>query len=642
HHTVLLQQSGDPMTVKTGSSIQHNQDHAGTASVPWYKIVMWAVLFQLAWYWNIIPNLLTEGSMQDTDDYQRLLEVRSWMAGQSWYDVTNYRMDPPFGAEMHWSRLVDVPIAALVWFFDLFVDISLAERITAIVWPAILLIITVFMVLAICRRLDASINPLLALLFTVTCVTALTEFRPGRLDHHSIQILFFLTIVLGLVSTSSRLGYFLIAFAAAASISIGLDAILLIVLALAWIGLEWALGNDRDGAGLIRTGIGLLVAMPVMMAVTISPDKWFLAACDQISILYVQAFSLIGATFIVLALAGRQLDKIVQNFSAGQSAAIRLALGGLLAGFCAFLVLTLHPQCASGPFGAIDPELQERWLGGVNEAKGLAEQMAENPQLWVWVFAYGILMLAIAAYVLKSRFSVRREFLVLFVLLAASFLAGFLQYRALRIGVFAAIPFCVVFWHMLWQRVSAYWPEGGLKPGIVQTVATVMLLSPTWLGAASLLPSSDDTSYPIGTAVASESRVPDWKLEEPDLLCNRQSQFKLLASLPNSFVMTDINSGPATLVFTDHDVVGGPYHRNTRAILDMVDFYTSDLQKPEQIARRRGVDYVTYCEMQRPLKKSEKASDALLVHIMNGTEPAWLKRLSDENDRLHVFKVELQ
>lgn len=632
------------MNTNPSSSNQVKRDITtpGTPVVPWYKIAMWAVLFQFAWFWNMIPNLLSEGSMQDTDDYQRLLEVRSWMAGQSWFDVTNYRMDPPFGAEMHWSRLVDVPIATLVGFFDLFVDTSLAERITAIVWPAMLLITTVFIILAICRRLDAKINPLLAVLFTVTCVTALTEFRPGRIDHHSIQIIFFLSIVLGLVSTSSKWGHYLIAVAAAASISIGLDAILLIVLALAWLGLEWAIGNDKGGRGLIRTGMGLLIAMPVMFALTIAPGDWLLARCDQISIVYLQAFCLVGVTFLALAWIGRRLEQMSAHITPGKIIAARLMSGVVLGGICASLVLLLHPQCAAGPFGSIDPELKARWLGDVLEAKGLAEQMSLNPQLWVWVFAYGMLMLVVSAYVLKSRFSVQREFLVLFVLLAASFLAGFLQYRALRIGVFAAIPFCVVFWHMLWQNVGNRWPNSKLKPGFVQLAATLVLLSPTWLGASALLPSSNEVSYPVSTAVASTTQEPEWKQQEADLLCNKQSQYSVLAGLPKSYVMTDINSGPATLVFTDHDVVGGPYHRNTQAILDMVDFYSTNPEKSEQIARRRGVQYVTYCEMQRPLTESEKTSDALLVQIMNDREPDWLKRLSSKNDRLHVFKVELQ
>ena len=37
-----------------------------------------------------------------------------FLAGQSWFDVTQYRSNPPIGAPMHWSRLVDVPIAGLI------------------------------------------------------------------------------------------------------------------------------------------------------------------------------------------------------------------------------------------------------------------------------------------------------------------------------------------------------------------------------------------------------------------------------------------------------------------------------------------------------------------------------------------------
>ena len=53
----------------------------------------------------------------DPDDAMRLLQVRDWLAGQSWFDVTQYRLNLPFGAPMHWSRLVDLPIAAVILLF---------------------------------------------------------------------------------------------------------------------------------------------------------------------------------------------------------------------------------------------------------------------------------------------------------------------------------------------------------------------------------------------------------------------------------------------------------------------------------------------------------------------------------------------
>jgi hypothetical protein len=47
----------------------------------------------------------------DTDDNLRMMQVRDLMRGQDWYDLRQYRLNPPFGADIHWSRLVDLPIA---------------------------------------------------------------------------------------------------------------------------------------------------------------------------------------------------------------------------------------------------------------------------------------------------------------------------------------------------------------------------------------------------------------------------------------------------------------------------------------------------------------------------------------------------
>ena len=47
----------------------------------------------------------------DPDDAMRYLEVRDWLAGQSWWDVSQHRLWGGHFA-MHWSRLVDVPLTA--------------------------------------------------------------------------------------------------------------------------------------------------------------------------------------------------------------------------------------------------------------------------------------------------------------------------------------------------------------------------------------------------------------------------------------------------------------------------------------------------------------------------------------------------
>src|SRR5882757_9611547 len=49
-----------------------------------------------------------------TDDAMRLVEVKDLIAGQGWFDLTQHRLDPPAGTPMHWSRLIDLPLAALM------------------------------------------------------------------------------------------------------------------------------------------------------------------------------------------------------------------------------------------------------------------------------------------------------------------------------------------------------------------------------------------------------------------------------------------------------------------------------------------------------------------------------------------------
>ena len=52
-------------------------------------------------------------ALGDTDDNLRMSQVRALLAGQDWFDLRQYRLNPPIGANIHWSRLVDLPIAGI-------------------------------------------------------------------------------------------------------------------------------------------------------------------------------------------------------------------------------------------------------------------------------------------------------------------------------------------------------------------------------------------------------------------------------------------------------------------------------------------------------------------------------------------------
>ena len=87
------------------------------------------------------PQILA-GEYHGPDDALRMVQVRDLVAGQPWYDLHQYRITPPDGTRMHWSRLVDAPIAAFILFFSLFLDGPIAERAAMIVTPLSALLLT--------------------------------------------------------------------------------------------------------------------------------------------------------------------------------------------------------------------------------------------------------------------------------------------------------------------------------------------------------------------------------------------------------------------------------------------------------------------------------------------------------------------
>src|SRR4051812_18771216 len=50
----------------------------------------------------------------DNDSLLRLVQIRDLLGGQAWFDLHQYRMGPEGGFVMHWSRLVDAPIALII------------------------------------------------------------------------------------------------------------------------------------------------------------------------------------------------------------------------------------------------------------------------------------------------------------------------------------------------------------------------------------------------------------------------------------------------------------------------------------------------------------------------------------------------
>src|SRR5436305_12030978 len=120
----------------------------------------------------------------DTDDNMRIMQVRAWLHGQGWYDLRQYRLNPPFGANIHWSRLVDVPIAGLILGLRPFLGGPGAERWAVAIAPLIPYLLLLFSVATTALRLLRPTAYLLAFIGLLLAGSNTTPFAPERIDQY--------------------------------------------------------------------------------------------------------------------------------------------------------------------------------------------------------------------------------------------------------------------------------------------------------------------------------------------------------------------------------------------------------------------------------------------------------------------------
>lgn len=277
--------------------------------------------------------------LPDTDDLMRLQQVRDWIAGQAFGDLTQYRLAD--GVAMHWSRIPDLPLAGLILALRPLLGQHAAEVAAVIAWPALKFAALLAIVPAIAARLSEGARwPALILAAVAYPVTGL--FAPGRIDHHALQVLLVLVQVWALVRPPSFRVGLVAGLAAATGAAIGLEtapfALVIGVFAV------WAGGPLQRGFGIGLAG-GLLLSLQ-----TIGGG----ATCDTVAPL-ANSVMLGGVAMVATASLGR-------------------ARWVLLAASAALLVLAFRSDllaCAAGPYGAVDPLLQRLWLSRVQEAQPL-------------------------------------------------------------------------------------------------------------------------------------------------------------------------------------------------------------------------------------------------------------------------------
>jgi len=163
--------------------------------------------------------------MWDPDDYLRLQQVRDWLGGQSFYDLTQYRIDPPGGVPMHWSRIVDLPLAGTILLLQPLFGPALAERIAVSAVPLVTLGGSLGAVVLITARLANRRAALLAAMLGVTAPLLLFHVLPLRIDHHGWQTMLGLFAIAACFDPKPRRGGLTAGIATALWLGISLEGL---------------------------------------------------------------------------------------------------------------------------------------------------------------------------------------------------------------------------------------------------------------------------------------------------------------------------------------------------------------------------------------------------------------------------------
>src|SRR5436305_4718760 len=261
-----------------------------------------ALLLGLAWFVIVIQLLAQHWSetalmLADTDDAMRLAQLRDWIAGQGWYDLHQLRIAG--GYEAHWSRLIDAGLAGSLWLFSWFAEPAMAERLMHTAWPMLWLLPTMAGAGAIAWRIAGREAALIALLLAAIGLPGFHQFRPGRIDHHNVQIALSMLAV-GATVWSDRVRWAALAAGAVTGLAmaIGLECLPYLLLCAAAFALRYLI-EPRFARAAGEYGLALATSSLAGFLIIVAPDHWTRGVCDEIAINWL-ALTVIGGLGLAL------------------------------------------------------------------------------------------------------------------------------------------------------------------------------------------------------------------------------------------------------------------------------------------------------------------------------------------------------
>jgi hypothetical protein len=568
----------------------------------WKWIVLVAWLLFCAWY---IFNRQTEirwFALGDTDDNMRMMQVRGLLGGQGWFDLRQYRLNPPVGANIHWSRLVDLPIAGLILSLRPLIGGAAAERWAVGIAPLLPYLLLIFSTSLTVRRLiDPRAYPL-AIAALIYAGSTNGMFMPERIDHHGWQLAFLALSVSAVADPKRIRGGLTLGLAAALSLAIGLEMLIYLVILAAAMVLFWIVERgERERLGGYAVALGGGTAIAFLLFASYANRA---AVCDALSPVWLSDALLGGALLYGLAW-----------LSPGDWRR-RLALAAAAGLVIAVFHAGMWPHCLHRLEG-VSPEVDRLWLSHVREARPVYRHGAQIASLILALpITGGLGWLLLIWWNRADQEKLRRVTAAALPGLAATALL-FWQTRTGPAAQMLALPGCAA---LVWILVPPVWnwKYGDIRIGPLRAKS---------LGVVAVIVVSLGAVVPLAVNYVPQhkSTAREVAIERANRLCNSLWGLRPVALQPKGVVFTFVDYGPRLITVTHHDSITGPYHRNGQQIADVMNaFRGSEPQAHALIAKYRS-DYLLTCpnSSTTTIFMSE-APNGFYAQLQRGRVPAWL------------------
>ena len=577
----------------------------------WRLLVVIAWLLFSAWLIYSRWNYITGFVLTDTDDNMRISQVRALLAGQDWFDLRQYKMNWPTGANIHWSRLVDLPIAGLILLGRLFMTGPHAEQMAVAVAPIIPLLLLLVSLALIVRRLVAPAAWPLAIACLFFAGSTMGMFQPTRIDHHNWQLALLALGVAGIADPRRARGGATLGIATALSLAIGLEMLIYLALGGVTMALFWI--RDRDERRRLATYAITLAGGTGLGFHLFASYANRLPVCDALSPVWLSDALLGGA--LLLGLAAWSPAKWQHRLAAAAVA------GAVIAAFHALA----WPHCLHRLEG-VSPELDQLWLSHVREARPVYRHGWRTATLILGLPVAGLVGWGVLAWSARRDDDRLRRVLGAMLPAAAALALLFWQTRTGPAAQMLAIPGAVALAWLLAPRAFAS------NNTFVRVLGTSIVVL-AGLGAVVPLivdniPQKKSTSREVAIANANNNCPSLWAMRP-------------VAQQPAGTVFTFGDLAPRVISVTHHRSVTGPYHRNGEQLLDMMHAFRGSADQARTIMAKYHSDYLLICPMmsQSTVFVAE-APKGFYAQLAKGQVPAWLQPIDlGKGNPMKMWKV---